>query len=71
MANAKFKVTGMSCGHCRQKVEHALKQVSGVYTAVVDLQDGNAEVDFNDDVVTVQQLVASVTQAGYGAKLIG
>lgn len=71
MASAKFKVTGMSCGHCRQKVEHALKQVDGVYTAVVDLEDGHAEVDFNDDVVTVHQLVASVAQAGYEAKLIG
>jgi len=71
MASAKFKVIGMSCGHCRQKVEHALKQVAGVYTAVVDLHDGNAEVDFNDDVVTVQQLVVSVAQAGYEARLIG
>lgn len=71
MASAKFKVTGMSCGHCRQKVEHALKQVDGVYAAIVDLQDGKAEVDFNDDEVTTQQLVASVVQAGYGATLIG
>ena len=61
----------MSCGHCRQKVEHALKQVNGVYSAIVDLHDGAAEVDFNDDVLTTQQLVASVEQAGYGAKLIG
>lgn len=71
MASAKLKVTGMSCGHCRQKVEQALKQVDGVYTAIVDLQDGRAEVDFNDDVVTVQQLVTSVARAGYEAKLIG
>jgi copper chaperone len=71
MASAKFKVTGMTCGHCRQKVEHALKQVDGVYSAVVDLQDGEAEVDFNDDQATAQQLVASVARAGYAAKLIG
>jgi len=71
MASAKFKVTGMSCGHCRQKVEHALKQVDGVYSAIVDLQGGEAEVDFNDDFVTTQRLVASVAQAGYEAKLIG
>jgi copper chaperone CopZ len=71
MASAKFKVTGMTCGHCRQKVEHALKQVNGVYSAVVDLHGGEAEVDFNDDVVTVQLLVASVDRAGYQAKLIG
>ena len=71
MASAKFKVTGMSCGHCRQKVEQALKQVDGVYSAIVDLQDGEAEVDFNDDVATAQQLVAAIERAGYGAKLAG
>ena len=71
MASAKLKVSGMTCGHCRQKVEHALKQVEGVYSAVVDLQDGEAEVDFNDDVATAQQLVASVARAGYEARLIG
>ncbi len=71
MASAKFKVSGMTCGHCRHKVEHALKQVDGVYTAVVDLQDGEAEVDFNDDEATAQQLIASVARAGYAATLIG
>jgi copper chaperone CopZ len=71
MASAKLKVSGMTCAHCRHKVEQALKQVDGVYAAVVDLPDGEAEVDFNDAVATAQQLVASVVRAGYEARLIG
>ncbi|MGH7537414.1 MAG: heavy-metal-associated domain-containing protein [Gemmatimonadales bacterium] len=71
MASAKLRVTGMTCGNCQMKVEKALKGVAGVYVAVVDLQDGEAEVDFNDDAVTTQQLVAAVEQAGYRAKLAG
>lgn len=71
MASAKLKVTGMTCGHCQMTVEKALKGVSGVYSAVVDLQDGEAEVDFNDDAVSARQLVAAVEKAGYGAKLAG
>jgi len=71
MANAKLHVTGMTCGHCQAKVEQALKGIAGVYSAVVDLQDGEAEIDFNDDSVTTQQLVAAVEHAGYGAKLAG
>jgi copper chaperone CopZ len=71
MASAKFKVTGMTCGHCRQKVEQALTQLTGVYSAVVDLRDGIAEVDFSDGAVTAHRLVAAVERAGYGAKLIG
>ena len=71
MANVKLWVTGMSCSHCQAKVEQALKGITGVYSAVVDLQDGEAEVDFNDDSLTTQQLIAAIEQAGYGAKLAG
>jgi copper chaperone len=71
MANAKLHVTGMTCGHCQAKVEQALKGIAGVYSAVVDLQDGEAEIDFNDDSVTTQQLVAAIEQAGYRARLAG
>jgi copper chaperone CopZ len=71
MANIKLRVTGMTCGHCRDKVEKALKGVSGVYSAVIDLPDGEAEVDFDDDRLTTDQLVAAVAKAGYGAKIVG
>ena len=71
MANIKLKITGMTCGHCLAKVETALKKVSGVYTAIVDLPDGEAEVDFDDDQVTTAQLIGAVQHAGYGAKLGG
>ena len=71
MANTKLHVTGMTCGHCQKKVEQALKGVAGVYSAVVDLQDGEAEIDFNDDAITTQQLAAAIEKAGYGAKLAG
>jgi len=71
MATIKLRVSGMSCGHCQAKVERALKATSGVYSAVVDLQAGEAEVDFEDDAVTTAQLVAAVQHAGYGARLAG
>jgi copper chaperone len=71
MANVKLRITGMTCGHCQAKVEKALKGVSGVYTAVIDLPDGEAEVDFDDDSVTTAQLIGAVQRAGYGAKVAG
>ena len=71
MANIKLLVIGMTCSHCQAKVEKALKGITGVYTAVVDLEDGEAEVDFDDDTITTQQLVAAVELAGYGARLAG
>lgn len=71
MATLKLRVTGMTCGHCQAKVEKALKQTAGVYSAIVNLADGEAEVDFDDDAVTAAQMVAAVEHAGYGARLAG
>src|SRR5437667_11850163 len=68
MANIKLRVTGMTCGHCQAKVEKALKGVNGVYSAVIDLPDGEAEVDFDDDSVTTDKLVAAIAKAGDVAK---
>ena len=71
MATLKLRITGMTCGHCQAKVEQALRGTAGVYSAVVDLPDGEAEVDFDDDTTTTAQLIAAVAKAGYGAKLAG
>jgi copper chaperone CopZ len=71
MANIKLRVTGMTCGHCQAKVERALKGTAGVYSAIVDLHVGEAEVDFEDDAATPAQIIAAVEHAGYGAKLAG
>jgi copper chaperone CopZ len=71
MATLKLRVTGMTCGHCQMKVEKALQGASGVYSAVVDLTTGEAEVDFDDDRATTEQLVRAVEAAGYGAKVAG
>jgi copper chaperone CopZ len=71
MATLKLRVTGMTCPHCQTKVQQALKHTAGVYSAIVDLQAGEAEIDFDDDTTTTAQLVAAVAQAGYTAKVAG
>lgn len=71
MATLKLRVSGMTCEHCQAKVAKALQKTAGVYSAIVDLRAGEAEIDFNDDAVTTEQLVTAVELAGYGAKLAG
>jgi copper chaperone CopZ len=52
-------------------VEKALGKVPGVYGAVVDLQDGSADVDYDDDTATMDELMAAVAKAGYAATVDG
>jgi copper chaperone len=71
MGKLTLKITGMTCGHCQQTVEKALEKVPGVYGAVVDLQNATAEVDYDDDTATPDELTDAVAKAGYAAVLQG
>ncbi len=57
-------VEGMSCGHCKAAVEKALKSVTGVENAVVDLNSKTAEVTLTGE-VSGDALSKAVTDAGY------
>lgn len=63
-----LKVKGMSCGHCVNAVTGALENVSGVQRAVVDLQAGRAQVEFDETRATPAQLVGAVMDEGYTAE---
>jgi copper chaperone len=70
MATIRLDVTGMTCGHCKQRVEDALNDVPGVYNVFVDLAGNAAEVD-GDDTVTREALIEAVKSAGYEAQAAG
>ena len=71
MATLKLRIAGMSCAHCQMSVEKALAKVPGVYGAVVDLRNASAEVDYDDDTATLEELTAAVAKAGYAAAVDG
>ena len=68
MASVRLNVSGMTCNHCKVKVEQALSGTFGVYGVFVDLPDGAAEVDYDDGKVTSDALVKAVKGAGYEAQ---
>lgn len=69
MAMVKLKVTGMTCDHCKMKVEKALRGVTGTYGAAVFRQEGEAEVDYDPARAAPAEYVAAVERAGYGASV--
>lgn len=58
-------VEGMSCEHCEQSVEEALRGVDGVTDVDVDREAEQASVDGDAD---TDALVAAVEDAGYTAQ---
>lgn len=62
----KFKVSGMSCGHCKAAVEGALKDVPGVTDVDISLEQGFAVVRGSN---AVERLLKAIEEAGYDAEL--
>lgn len=56
-------VAGMSCNHCKARVEKALNSVEGVNNVEVDLENGKAKVEGPS--LDVKALAKAVTNAGY------
>lgn len=63
--NTTFKIEGMSCGHCAERVTKALTGVPGIDFAEVLLEDGLANVDFNEDEISREQVVDIIENVGF------
>lgn len=61
------QVLGMSCGHCQQAVEQAVRGLPGVMAAEVDLAAKTLTVDFDQAKTTLTQIKQAVDDAGYTA----
>lgn len=71
MKTTRLAVGGMTCDHCAQTVEKALRNETGVRNASVDLKAGTAEVQYEEREVASEQLVAAVEKQGYSATFAG
>lgn len=61
----KFKVDGMTCGHCAQTVTKAVEALARVERAVVDLKAGEVTVQGDADEGVVRQAIEG---AGYDVR---
>ena len=71
MAKAILRVSGMTCDHCRGRVESAAKGANGVFAVYVDLAEGIAEIDFDAAKTDPEALAEAITSAGYSAEVSG
>ena len=65
----KFDVTGMSCAACSARIEKVVGKLEGVKTVTVNLLMNNMTVDFDNNLLSIEQIIQSVVGAGYGASL--
>jgi Cu+-exporting ATPase len=67
-AKIEFPVTGMTCANCAMNIERTLnKKVPGVLAAAVNFASERATVTYIPGVAGVEDMIAAVEKAGYGA----
>ncbi len=65
MTNQTIQVEGMSCEHCKNAVETALKDLDGVSQAEVNLEQGQVNVDYDDSKVDFEDMRDAIEDQGY------
>lgn len=63
-----LQIEGMTCAACVARVERALKRVTGVHEAVVNLATESATLQVDPTVARLEQLLEAVENAGYRAQ---
>ncbi|CAM3466187.1 MULTISPECIES: copper chaperone CopZ [Paenibacillaceae] len=63
MQNQTLKVEGMSCNHCVNSIEGALRNI-GV-TAKVDLKNGTVQVQYDENNVNLEKIKHEIEEQGY------
>ncbi|EXX87942.1 copper resistance protein CopZ [Paenibacillus darwinianus] len=63
MQKVTLQVNGMSCGHCVNSVEGAVKNVGA--SAKVDLAANSVSVSFDESKVSLEAIKAAIEDQGY------
>ena len=65
ISRKRLYIGGMTCVNCQNKIEEALKKTPGVESAKVSYQKGTADIAFDPDWVTLEELQRVIRRAGY------
>ena len=69
MKKEKYVVSGMTCSACSARVQKAVDRLPGCRNAVVNLLTGSMQIESDERVLSAEEIVAAVEEAGYGAAL--
>ena len=60
-----FSVHGMTCKHCENAVQEAVKKLSGVKKVKANKDKGTVLVEYDTSLTADAQIIDAITSAGY------
>jgi P-type Cu+ transporter len=65
--HVQIPVTGMTCANCAANIERSIKKLEGIEHVNVNLATERVDVAFDDARVAMNDIIAGIQRAGYGA----
>lgn len=69
MKKVKFDVQGMTCSSCSAHVEKAVRKLNGIKDVNVNLLSNSMIVEYDENKVDNNKIIASVIEAGYNSNV--
>ena len=69
MKKEKFSVTGMTCAACSAGIEKSVARLKGIEQAEVSLMGESMQVEYDENIVTKEEIIQTGVDLGYGAAL--
>lgn len=65
MQNIVYKVEGMSCSHCENRVKKAVGSLTGVLSVSVSLTEKTVSIGFDPSVISDIKIRETIEHEGY------
>lgn len=64
-----FKISGMHCTSCAMSIDGDLEDTKGVKSAKTSYAKQECEVEFEEEVITIEKILKVVDKTGYSAQI--
>jgi copper chaperone CopZ len=68
MARKIYQVTGMHCPNCAMNLEALEDKIPGIQMIFASYQKGRMDVEFDESLVSEEQILKAVERLGYHAE---
>lgn len=67
MKKISLKIEGMHCEGCSNRLTRVLKNLDGVNSANVSLENKKADIEYNEDTLNIEEIKEAISDAGFEA----
>ena len=67
MKKISLKIEGMHCEGCSNRLTRVLENLDGVISANVSLENKKADIEYNEDILSIEEIKEAISDAGFEA----